>query len=336
MADPPLVYAPIAGAASLSDALGGGTLRQAPVLPDGRWTPDRLLGKVSGRELAALSAPEIAARLRAGWSHPEVGGLVAIDELTPRQWTPAAATGLREALEALGPDAQRVVVYASPAFVEQVGRAHPGRPLPAPLAHMVEAASRARATYLATYRGDMSPFPAREMAVHPTRWLARWPAGRGQLRLILGPDAGIGQPALWARVRATAAGRALLANVPAAYGLATAEAGAAWAAEYRAFTAAPEAPPATGDHPVTSGGGLMLRRAGKGRARLQLLRPGRAVVRLVPRGARRGRVIMKLHGPTGPLTVRPPRDARPGRYRIAVVLQGDGLRDHSSVAVTIR
>lgn len=336
LADPPLLYAPLAGAAAASDALDGQTLRQAPALPDGRWGAERLVGKVSGRELSGLPPDAIAARLRAGWQEPGVGDLVAIDELTPRQWPPARAAALRAALDSMGADARRVIVYASPALVEQVGRAHPRRPLPRRLAALVDAASRARTTYLATYRGDLSPFPAREMATHPTRWLARWPAGRGGLRLTVGPDGGLGQPALWARVRASAAGRALLAGAPAGYGLRTAVDGRAWAEAYRAHLAAPASAPAGGDHPVTGGGGIVLRRLDAARATLSLRRPGRAVVRLVPRGERRGRVILKLRGPVGRVTIRPPRDAPPGRYRIVVVLQGDGIRDGRSVAVRLR
>ena len=41
--------------------LGGGTLRQAPMVPNPRWTASRTVGKVTGRELAG---PEPGAHRR--------------------------------------------------------------------------------------------------------------------------------------------------------------------------------------------------------------------------------------------------------------------------------
>lgn len=335
-ADPPLLYVPDAAAAAIHDAVGGPTLRQAPAAEGPRWSRGQRVGKVGGREIAGAGPARIAALLRQGWRAGGAGGLVSVDEIVPAQWTPVAARALAAALDALGPDARRVAFYASPAMVEQVGRADPRRALPPRLAALVDAVSRARATYLQTYRGDLTPFPAREMAMHPTRWAARWPAGRGELRLVIGPDGGAGQAELWARVRSTPAGRALLANGPAAYGLRDAAAGRAWAAQLRAFRAAPTAPARGGDVVVASGGGLTLARAGAGRVRVRIDRPGRAVVTMTPHGGGRARAIRTLTGPTpGAVLVRLPRDARPGRYRVRAVLIGDGLRDRAALAVRV-
>jgi hypothetical protein len=266
-----------------------------------------------------------------------VGGLVAVDEITPRQWTAASAAALARAMDRLGGDARRVIFYAAPSFVERVGRADPRAALPAPLRQLVDAVSRGRATYLLTYRGDMSPFPAREMATHPTRWAARWPAGRGELRVMLGADAGAGQPELWARLRATAAGRALLANGPGAYGLTTAAAARAWVAQLRAFRAAPNVSVTGADYAVPMPGGLSLTAAGVNRVRVRIDRPGRAVLTMAPVGGGARRAIKKLTGPTGrSVVVRLPTDTRPGRYRVRAVLIGDGLKDRAAVVVRVR
>jgi hypothetical protein len=336
-ADPPLLYVPHDAAAVIHDGLGGPTLRQTPAREDGRWPRARSVGKVAGRDLAGRDAAEITRALRAGWSARGAGGVVAVDEIVPGQWTPAGARALAAALEGLGADARRVVFYASPAFVERVGRSDPRRALPPVLGALVGAVSRGRATYLQTYRGDLSPLPAREMAQHPTRWAARWPAGRGELRLILGPDGGAGQGELWARVRATPAGRAMLAAGAAAYGLADAGTARAWLAQYRAFLAAPTSPARGVDVAVAAPGGLTVTRAGARAVRVRITRPGRAVVsvRRDADGVVRG--LRTLAAPTrGTVVVRLPRDTRPGVHRVRVVLIGDGLRDRAVVALRVR
>jgi hypothetical protein len=335
-ADPPLLYLPAEAAQAVHDGVGGGTLRQAPIVPNPRWPAARSVGKVSGRELATAGAGTIAARLRAGWRQPGVGGLVAVDEISPAQWTPARAAALAAAMGSLGGDAGRVVFYAAPSLVERVGRTDPRHALDPTLAALIDAMSRGRATYLLTYRGDLSAFPPREMATHPTRWLARWPAGRGELRLMLGVDGGIGQAELWARARSTAAGRQMLANGPGAYGLRDAAAGRAWAEQLRSFRASPTVSVSGGDYPVPAPGGLTLSAAGAGRVRLTITRPGRAVVTVTPRAGGKVRAIRKLAGPTpGGVVVRLPADTRPGVYRVSAVLIGDGLRDRASVIVRV-
>ena len=333
--DAPLLYLREDPAAAIDAGLGGGTLRQAPMVPNPRWSASRTVGKVAGRQLAGQGASRIAAILRAGWRQPGVGGLVAVDEVTPAQWTPSSAGALASALDMLGADAARVIFYAAPSFVERVGRADPRRPLPATLAALVDAVSRGRATYLLTYRGDMSPFPAREMATNPTRWEARWPAGRGELRVMLGPDAGVGQAELWARLRATPAGRDLLSHGPAAYGLPTVAAARDWLDQYRAFRSSPTVSVTGADSPVPQPGGLTLTRAGAGRVRVVLGRPGNAVVTMTPASGGRVRAIRKLVGPAAGVMVRLPADSRPGLYRVRAVLIGDGLKDRASVTVRV-
>lgn len=335
-ADPPLLYLPAETAGAVDAGLGGGTLRQAPAFPDSRWTTARTVGKVRASEIEGQSAARIAAILRAGGRSDGAGGLVAVDEVTPARWTAAQSAALAAALERLGPNANRVMFYASPSLVEQVGRADPRRALSPRLAAIVDAVSRGRATYLLTYRGDRSAFPAPEMAIHPTRWAARWPTGRGELRVMLGPDAGAGQAELWARVRATPAGREMLGRGPAAYGLASASAAREWVAQYRAFRAAPTVSATGADYAVPSPGGLTLAAAGNRRVRVTIARAGRAVVTMTPRAGGKVRAIRKLVGPSAAVLVRLPADSRPGLYRIQAVLIGDGLRDRASLHVRVR
>lgn len=335
-ADAPLLYLREEPAVVVDHALGGGTLRQAPLATNARWTPAETVGKVTGRELAGAGPARIASILRAGWRQEGVGGLVAVDEVTPAQWTPTSAAALASALDILGPDANRVIFYAAPSFVERVGRVDPRAALPATLAGLIDAVSRGRATYLLTYRGDMSPFPAREMATHPTRWAARWPAGRGELRLMLGADGGAGQAELWARVRATPAGRDMLSRGPGAYGLRDAGAARSWLDQYRAFRSSPTVSVTGADYPVPAGGGLTLTAAGRGRVKVVLARPGNAVVTMTPARGGKVRAIRKLTGPAAGVVVRIPTDSRPGLYRIQAVLIGDGLRDRAAVTVRVR
>lgn len=333
--DPVIVYSPMAGATALHDELGQTTLRQAPVQPDRRWSTGRRVAKVNGKQLSRLSASRIAMRLRAAWRDPNTGSRVAIDEISPNHWSGAAATRLRAAMALLGADQKRVTFYAAPSMVEQLGRVDPRKRLSAKHSRLIDAMSRGRATYLLAYRGNLQPYPPREMASHPTRWVARWPAGRGTLHLMLGPDGGIGQRALWERARSSPAGRRLLANGPAAYGLRTARAGRAWAAEYARFLSAPTAPPPAGDFPVPVPGGLGVKRAGPRAVVVTSARPGRVVVSVakLPGGTRRA--IRKLNGVQETL-VRFPADLRPGRYRVTAVLQGDGLTDRASVNIAVR
>jgi hypothetical protein len=335
-ADAPLLYLEQEAAAVVHDGMGVGTLRQAPLRPNPRWPAARTVGKVAGRDLAGAGPRRIAAMLRAGWAQPGVGSLVAVDEISPRQWSASAARSLAAALVRLGPNASRVVFYAGPALVEQVGRADPRHPLPGRLRALVDALSRGRATYLLTYRGDLFPLPPREMATAPTRWLARWPAGRGELRVLLGVDGGLGQAELWARVRSTPAGRELLSRGPGAYGLRGAAEAHDWLAQYRAHRASPGTSATGVDYPVPQPGGLALEAAGPGRVRLTIARPGSAVVTTQPLGGGFVRAIRKLTGPTrGSVLIRLPEDSRPGRYRVRAVLIGDGLRDRAGVIVKV-
>jgi hypothetical protein len=314
-------------------------LRQAPVRDDVRWPPARRIGKVGGRALSRLGPAPMAHLLQAGWADPRVGGLVGVDELTARDWTPERSRALRVALGRLGPDARRVVLYVSPGLVSQIGRVDLRLRLSAPLAELLATLREAGAVQLETYHGDGEPFSRSEFAEYATRWLARWaPADPGKLHLLLGRADRIGQEQLWSRARSTPAGRTILANGAGSYGLRSAAEGRDWLQAYRLFAAQPTAPPPEGDADVPVGGGLSVSLSpGRESITVTLSRRARAVVRLVPLAGMRRRVIAKLHGPTPPagLTTPLPDDLRPGRYRIITVALGDGLRDVSNVALTV-
>lgn len=338
-AEPVILYAPADGAKAAHDELRGttATLRQAPAARDGRWPRSRRIGKASGRDLSGKSAAQIAATLRQAWSADFTGGRVAIDEISPAQWSPASAANLTRAMGLLGSDSRRVSFYAASSMVERVGRTDPRKALDPTLAALIDAMSRGRSTYLQTYRGNLAPYPAREMATHPTRWQARWPAGRGSLHLMIGPDGGIGQPALWNRIRASAAGRALLTNPPAAYGIRSPAAGRAWAKAYEAHLRRPAVAPPGGDTPVAQPGGLTLKRVGAKAVRVTLGRSGRAVVSIRKKPSGKRRAIRKLSGPTqGSVLVKLPARVAPGNYEVQAVLQGNGLTDRRRVNTTVK
>jgi hypothetical protein len=336
----PLVYSPADAANAIHDgssAVPGLTtaLRQSPVYDDPRWPLDRRVGKVTGRQLAPLGAAGIADALRHAWSEKDAGGRVAIDEFVPGQWTDAGAGELAQAIRRLGPDAERVFVYASPALVAQVARVDPRKPLTGRIASLFAATAGAGRAYLEVYLGSLEPLSARQMATYVSRWSGRWPAERAdRLHALIGPGGATGQAEIWRRVRASPAGRAILANGPGAYGLTSAADGLAWLAAYRDFLAKPTSPPPGGDTPVPVGGdiGLTLPRGGAlapGSAlTLTFTRGGRAIVRLIDaRGKRRVIASRAFGADGGTLRATIPRLLAPGRYRLVVTIAGDGLTD---------
>ena len=176
-----------------------------------------------------------------------------------------------------------------------------------------------------------------EFADYPTRWLARWADARSEsLHLGIGPDQGHGQDALWAWARGTTAGRQILGNGAAAYGLRTRAEGFAWLAQWRTFEASPSVAPSGVDTYVATRGALSVTRLSTWRVRLTLSRPGRAVMVLRPvhNLRARPRVIAKLDGP-GSKIVQIPRDLYPGRYRVVTVALGGGLREVSNIGPVV-
>ncbi|MDX6555529.1 MAG: hypothetical protein QOD86_1724 [Miltoncostaeaceae bacterium] len=322
-------------------------------MDDARWPPSRLLGKVSGRELAAMPTAEaMAAALREGagaipiaGARPPVDAGVGIDEIVPGQWSAEAADRLREALASLDPALRdRVIIYGAPGLVSQGGRPDPRTPLPPALAALVRAISSGGHLFLELYHGDLTPFAAQELGVHLTHWLARFPADRHEfLHALTGPPKGDSVAGLWTRIRSTPAGRAILANGAGAFGLASADEGRDWLTEYRAFLANPTAPPPGGDVTVPVGGGIeILVRSGArvtaGKTvRVRLSRPGVAIIRLSPIGAGPRRNLLKVTVGARPRTVaaKIPQYAKAGRYQVVVTLKGQGLADSATVRVRL-
>ena len=348
----PLVYAGGTAADAIHHAGVTGALRQTPIADRGDplWPVARRVGKVSGAGLAKMDAHEMEAALRAGWVNHDVGGPVGghvgVDEISPSHWGAEEAADLAAALAALGPDARRVFFYVAPALVERVGRTDPRQPPTADIRPIVSTLMNGGAVvYLEVYRGTMVPFPAREMATHLTRWADRWPAaGLGNLRLLIGPGVGTTQAEIWNRIRATPAGRRLLANGPGYYANAThtsAGDAAAWAAQLATFRAQPDAPPPGGDYRVATGGDLVLVRPTApllpGRSFVFTTnRPGTAVVRLVSASGKVRIIKGSLTvGADGRAVVTLPRDLTPGRYHVKVSFRGEGLSDSAIMPLTI-
>ena len=300
------------------------------------WPAARRLGKVRGTDLAVLTAPQMAASLRAEIRRTDAGGLVGVDEMAPGDWTEARAKTLSAALGLMGADANRVVMYVSPSLTGGLARADLRQPLEPRHAAVIGALRRVGAVFLLSYRGDRTPISAEEFARNATNWRQRFaPGDVTRLHFLLGPAVGATQSEIWTRARASEAGRAILANGPGLWGVINPAEGAAWAAEYRAFTGAPVAPPPGGDTPVIAGGGLTIV-PGPGKAMtVALTRRGRAIVRMIKRGDRDGRVIAFLTGPAAPTRIAIPPDTRPGSYQMNVVAMGDGLRDEASQPVTV-
>lgn len=345
-----IVYLSGPQADAVYDAGFTGALRQmpAPVTRNPRWPLERRIGKISvlRDRLMDGSAATMATRVRAEMRRPESGGRVALDELNPNHWTAAQAARLARAWAMLGRDAERVTVYAASAFVEQVGRRDPRLPLPSTHRALLRVAAGSGAAYLQTYRAGWVPIDGPALHGHLTRWRERWPAGaRARLGLLVGPSAGMGQDALWARIRGSAAGRALLAQgvvVAGGDAMSTAEA-RDWVAAYRRFLAAPAARPPGGDGPLPRVGAPVLSISGTAGPltpfTLVANRPGRAVVRLIPlTGPRRGaaRAIVALpFARAGTRSARLPRDIRPGPYRLLVTFQGQGTRERVRRDITV-
>ena len=310
---------------------------QAPTGNDPRWPAERQVGKVSGAELVTMGAAAMEKSLRSELSRRDRGGLVAIDEIVTPRWTDDAARELGRALDQLGPDARRVIIYVGPGVVGAVGLIDPREPLPEPFASLLTTLRKAGVVYLETYHGDLSPFTPEEFARETTRWLERWSLGDPErLRLVLGPAVGTTQAEVWRRARATPAGRTLLANRPGAYGLRDVAEGTAWLSAYQAFRADPTSTPGGGDTPVPTGGGLSVR-AAKGGVIVVFTRPGPAAVRLIPPTGGAGRIIKTVTGPTPDSGVLVPfsRSEAPGRHRVVVTAKGDGLRDEATIDITI-
>jgi hypothetical protein len=172
------------------------------------------------------------------------------------------------------------------------------------------------------------------MANHLTRWWDRWPKERREhLHVIIGPSGWSTQSAIWSRVRASAAGRAILANGAGAFGLKTHDDGLAWLAEYRTFLANPLAPPPSGEARLTEVGGVRImvrtnaRLALGSTFKVRVSRPGNAIVLMRPaKGKRRviGRIAVRS---SKTASIRVPRRIAPGKWRIMVFMQGEGIKD---------
>ncbi|MEQ8833301.1 MAG: hypothetical protein RIB67_02505 [Miltoncostaeaceae bacterium] len=345
-----IVYLNGPEADKVADA-GHGALRQVPAHVDlnPRWPAHKRIGKIAVRRDGLMNASPggMLAVLRSRLNDGTAGRRVALDEINPNQWTASQAASLVRAMRALTPDERsRVVMYAASPMLQQVGRVDPRRAIPARHARLLIAMSLAGRSYFQTYGGRWAPLPADLLARDLPRVLRRWPSRAPTPGLLVGPSQGIGQDALWTRLRTTPAGRTMLAaGVVIAGGDAmTQDEVRAWLAEYREYRARPGASPTGRDRVPPVGGGLAVASSSSLRPGARYWvganRPGRAVVRLITlTGWRKGtaRVIAKTPF-TGPQVKsdRIPRDLYTGRYRIVVIFTGKGgLRDRTRKVVRV-
>lgn len=338
---PPLLYSSQDAASVVLAGAPGATgfpeaLRQGPARPE-EWPPRLVLGKVSGADLSRMSADRMAALLSAELRSSPAG--VGVDELLPRDWTAGPNRALADALGRLGPDASRVVLYISPAFVSRIGGVDPSQALNEDLASLVSALRVGGVAMLEMYHADprSTPLTEAEYAAYPTRWVPRFPGDDvRRIRLMFGPDRGIGQSAVWGFTRATPAGRQLLANGPAAYGLRTADEGRDWLSAYRDFLANPSTSPTGVDAVVPSLGGLRVVQAGPRALRLTATLKSRIVIQLLPARGGPRRVIGPFFGPVrNRLIIVPPRLAA-GRYSVLAIAFGERLREEARAQITLR
>ncbi len=328
-----VVYAPVPVAAELGSLRGA--LIQGPAARSANWPISRQMTKVKAVDLRGRSARTMTITLRRAIRARPGAGFVGVDELSS-SWSAKSAANLGVALKALGPERERVVLYAAASTVGGVGRVDPRRPLSRRNAALVRAASHAGALYLETYYGSREPIGATELATWLTRWRARWPGPDSRLRLILGPSAsGVSQGQIWIRARRSRAGRALLRNGAGIYGLRDTGQAREWLSGLRAFQRAPFDSPPGGEARIAVGGGLKLRRHPRGGFVVSLSRHARVVIQLLRVGAADGRVFRKLQGPFPATRVSLPRDTRPGRYVARAIAIGDGLRDEARVRISV-
>lgn len=348
-----LIYDTTEPAAVVNDgvaALGLLPLRQWPANVDEerRWPVEKRVGKVSGDQLARQSQAGMQAMLETGMSDLTTNGTVGVDEITRTRWSAASARRLKAALVALGPRAQDVLFYVGPSLVERVGRADPRQRLDATMQGLIDAMVLGGATYLEMYNGDHTPVSQLDYARYPTRWMERWPAERiTALRLVFGraqPEIGATQEAIWNWARASSAGRVLLANGAAVFGVRDPALAADWVSGYRQFLEGPATVPPQGDYPIPGPGALAVVLPKKrpllagSNVAITMARRGKAVFRLAPRtGSGRGRVIGKFSGPTPAWgsVLKIPADTATGSYRLIGVMMGDGITDRVAVRVKV-
>ena len=329
-----VVYAPVPVAGALGSLPGA--LIQGPAARSASWPIDRQMTKVKASELQGRSAHAMTITLRQAIRARPGAGFVGVDELSST-WSAHSAANLGVALTALGPERERVVLYAAASTVGGVGRVDPRRRLNARNAALVRAASHAGALYLETYYGSREPIGASELATWLTRWRARWPGEASRLRLLLGPSAtGISQRQIWIRARRSRAGRAFLRNGAGVYGLQNTDQARDFLNGLRTFQRAPFDAPRGGDARIARGGGLTLVRHPRGGFVVRLSRPARVVIQLLRVGASDGRVFRKLRGPFPATRILLPRDTRPGRYVARAIAIGDGLRDEARLRIRVR
>ena len=220
-------------------------VRQYPLgdpFPVSRW-----VGKVNHREIARLSAPAMARlleqRMRRYRFGPELqAGLVAIDEIGVEAQDDGFGPRLEAAMRMLArrrhaatgePLSRRVLMYAAPKFVANVGEPNDRELWDSTLA----AARLSGGVYLQMFHAEAGRVTGVATEAEWRAYLPRWrdEMGRSANRLrVLLTGGRPGQDAQWRWARATAAGRAALRAGVGAYRLGTRAEARAWLVNWNA------------------------------------------------------------------------------------------------------
>jgi hypothetical protein len=220
------------------------SVRQHP--PGEPFPPTRRVAKVSHRDLARLGFRSIAAVLRShllpGAQDALPSGLVAIDEIGVEMQDDGAGPALERAMRLLArerfpatgePLSRRVLLYAAPKMVANVGSGHERALWDAALA----AARRSGGVYLQMYHAHAGRLTGPATATEWRRYLPVWaravPGGR-RLRVVL-TNGGVPQARQWRWARQTPAGRAALRNGVGAYRLRSTADALAWLRHWNRF-----------------------------------------------------------------------------------------------------
>jgi len=224
-----------------------GSHRQHPLgepFGQSRW-----IGKVNHRELAGRSPESIANLLVTRMSTSSIGGagprsgLVGVDEIGFQLQDGGTGPAFAAAMRILSrrtyagtgePMSRRVLLYAAPKFVANVGaRRNRGN-----WDSAMAAARLSGGVFLQMFHASggrvTAPASRQEWRAYPPVWRAEMGAEAGRLRFLF---SGVGsQDSQWANAASTPAGRAILASGAGEYRLGTTENARAWLRNWNRWT----------------------------------------------------------------------------------------------------
>jgi hypothetical protein len=209
---------------------------------------ERWLGKVGHLELKGKSPAAMAALMRSRMSKAKIGhdidsGFVAIDEVGVDLDDRASGPALLEAMRILSrsrhattgePLSRRVIFYAAPKMVANVGSGHDRDQWDSALA----AARLSGGVFLQMYHAQggrvTNVFSAQEWRDYLPVWAQTVPASR--LHVLLSSDGRVTQDEQWRRARQAPSGRAVLKNGVGAYRLGSRAEALDWLRNWNLYT----------------------------------------------------------------------------------------------------